>query len=66
MHALKQYVVIDDTESKHRRHPAQDPVHLLQVRPGELAVLRCAMDLHHPQPADEQDEEEQHPVKISK
>ncbi len=66
VHALQQHLVVDQAHPKHSAKSAHDPVHLLDVSPRKLRVLSRAVDLHHAQPADEQDEDQQHPIKVVK
>ena len=66
MNRVEQFLVVDETHQEHADDPAADPVKLLDVRPGELGVRRGAADLHHAQPANQQDEDQQQPVEIAK
>ena len=45
--------------------PACDPVHLPDMGSGKLGVQGRAVNLHHPQPADHQDKDEEQPVEIA-
>ena len=63
---IEQYLVVHGTDYKHGPHSTQNPVNLLEVRPGKLCVHRGAADFHHSQPADHEHKAQQQPVKISK
>ena len=65
VHSIQQYLVIDETHQEHAPKSTQHPISLLDVRARELGVDGRALNLHDAQPADEQHEDQQHPVKIA-
>ena len=65
MNAIEQFLIVDKTHQKHSGDAAADPVKLADVRPGKLGMRGGAANLHHAQPANQQDEDEQQPVKIA-
>ncbi len=66
VHPIQQLLIVDQADQKHAHHPAHDPVNLPDMRSGKFGVHSGAVNLHHPQPANQQDKDEEHPVKIAK
>ena len=66
MNSIKQLLIVDETHQKHAGDSTTDPVKLPDVRPGKLGVRGGAADLEHAKAADQQNKDQQQPVKIAK
>ena len=66
MDPFQQGLIIDRAHQEHGRDATQNPIDLLDVRTGELGVHGRTADLHHSQPANQQNENEEQPIKIAK
>ncbi len=65
MYPVEQLLVVNQADQKHAGHAAYDPINLPDMRPGKLGMRGRAANLHHPQPADHQDKDEEQPVEIT-
>lgn len=65
MDFLEQRLIIQDTHQEHGPNAADDPIDLLDMRAGEFGVHRGAANLHDPERADDQHEEEEQPIEIA-
>ena len=66
MHPVQQLLVVHQADQKHADNAPGDPIDLPHMRPGKLGMQGRAVNLHHPQPANHQDKDEEHPVEIAK
>ncbi len=65
VHPIQQQLVVHQADQEHAHQAAGNPVDLPDVRPGKLGVQGRAVNLHHPQPANEQDKDQENPVEIT-
>ena len=65
MDLIEQCLVVHQADDEHRPHTCHHPIDLPNVGSSKLRVLGGAVDLHHTHAAEDEHEDQQHPVEIA-